>query len=62
MSLSPADPFVHLGDHFAALFGGQFERARLIQPATPAADHAGGLAVNHADGVAADEQQDNDVS
>lgn len=62
MSLSPADPFVHLGDHFAALFGCQFERARLIQPATPVTDDACGLARHHADGVAGDEQQHNDVS
>lgn len=62
MIQSPADPFVHLGDHFAALFGGQFERASLIQPATSVTDDAGGLAVNHADCVAGDEQQHNDVS
>lgn len=59
MSLSPAH---RLHADFAALFGGQFERASLIQPATPVTDDAGGLAVNHADCVAADEQQHNDVS
>ena len=62
MIQSPADPFVHLGDNFAALFGGQFERARLIQPAATVTDDAGGLSRHHADGVAADEQQHNDVS
>lgn len=59
MSLSPAH---RLHADFAALFGGQFERARLIQPAAPVADDAGGLARHHADGVAGDEQQHNDVS
>lgn len=59
MSLSPAH---RLHADFAALFGGQFERASLIQLATPVTDDAGGLAVNHADCVAGNEQQDNDVS
>lgn len=59
MSLSPAH---RLHADFAALFCGQFERARLIQPAAAVTDDAGGLAVNHADCVAGDEQQDNDVS
>lgn len=59
MSISPAH---RLHADFAALFGSQFECTRLIQPAAPAADHAGGLAVNHADCVPSDEQQHNDVS
>lgn len=59
MSLSPAH---RLHADFAALFGGQFERARLIQPATPAADHASGLAMDNADCVPSDEQQDDDVT
>lgn len=62
MIQSPADHFVHLGYHFAALFGCQFERARLIQPATPAADDASGLAMDNADCVPSDEQQDNNDS
>lgn len=59
MSLSPAHRFYA---DFAALFGCQFERARLIQPAATVTDDAGGLARHHADGVAGDEQQHNDVS
>ena len=59
MSLSPAH---RLHADFAALFGCQFERARLIQPAATVTDDAGGLAMHHADGVAGDEQQHNDVS
>ncbi len=59
MSLSPAH---RLHADFAALFGCQFERARLIQPAATVTDDAGGLARHHADGVAGDEQQHNDVS
>lgn len=59
MSLSPAH---RLHADFAALFGGQFERARLIQPATPITDDAGWLARHHADGMAGDEQQHNDGS
>ena len=59
MSLSPAH---RLHADFAALFGCQFERASLIQPATTVTDDAGGLARHHADGVAGDEQQHNDVS
>lgn len=57
MSISPA---FCLSADFAALFGGQFERASLIQLATSVANNAGGLAMNHADCVAADEQQDDD--
>jgi hypothetical protein len=59
MSLSPA---FRLSADFAALFGCQFERVRLIQPATSVTDDAGGLARHHADGMAGDEQQHNDVS
>lgn len=57
-----ASPLFSLSQYFAALFGGQFERASLIQPATSVTDDARGLAVNHADCVAGDEQQHNDVS
>lgn len=59
MSLSPAH---RLHADFAALFGGQFESARLIQPAAPVTDDAGGLALHDTDGVPSDEQQHNDVS
>lgn len=52
MSPSPA-PRLHAD--FPALFGCQFERASLIQLATSVTDDAGGLAVNHADCVTADE-------
>ena len=58
MSLSPAH---RLHADFAALFGGQLERAILIQPAATVTDDAGGLARHHADGVAGDEQQDHDI-
>lgn len=55
-------PLFRLSQDFAALFGGEMHGARLIQAAATVTDDAGGLARHHADGVAGDEQQHNDVS
>lgn len=57
MSISPA---FRLSADFAALFGGQLEGVGLVKAAAPMTDDARGLAVHHADCVAADEQQDDD--
>lgn len=57
-----ASPLFRLSQDFAALFGGKLHSGRLIQPATANADDARGLVLRDRDGVACDEQQDNNDS
>ena len=57
MSISPV---FRLSYDFAELFGRQLEGVGLVKAAAPMTDDARGLAVNNADCVAADEQQDDD--